>query len=262
MDLGISTRAALVTGGSSGIGRATAIALSRAGCAVAVCGRDVAALDETIAALDGACLRRAAFQVDAGNAAAVTAVVERVEAAFGALDILVHCIGGDGAVGDVLGLSDEAWLHDIDLNLMTAVRFDRAAVPRMQLRGFGRVVHVASVAAVRSSPMYAPYCAAKAALVAHSRALSVSCARHGVACNVVLPGVVDTRQMARVEAEVATAEAISAEEVRRRFEVAVPIGRYAEPAEIAGVIAFMCSAGAGYMSGSVVAVDGGMIGKP
>ena len=251
----LAGKVALVAGGSRGIGRAVAARLLRAGASVAICARGREGLDQAARELGPGVL---ALSIDGADAASVTAGVDAVVAALGPIDILVNNIGGDGVIKPLDQLTDQDWMGDLDRNLLASTRFTRAALPHMRGRG-GAIVFVSSVAGVQPGHTYAPYCAAKAALIAYSKCVADAFAGDGIRSNVVLPGVVDTDQMSRVEREVARHDRVAASDTRRSFEQGVPLGRYAEPAEVAELIAFLCSPAARYITGSAHAVDGGML---
>ena len=129
----------------------------------------------------------------------------------------------------------------------------------MKINGWGRIVNIASIAALQPSPDFTPYCVAKAAILTYSKALAGELARHNVTVNCISPGFVDTKQMRTVESTLASVEGCSAEEIKSRFENSIPLGRYADSEEVARLIAFLVSSGAGYITGSNLLIDGGLV---
>ena len=250
----LAGKVALVTGGSRGIGRAIAERLLAAGASVAICARGRADLDRAASQLGGVL----ALSVDAGDRQAVDAGVARVAATLGPIDVLVNNAGGDGVVRPLEELTDAEWAADLDRNFLSATRFTRAVLPRMRGRQ-GAILFVGSIAGVEPDPSYAPYCAAKAALIAYSKCVAAAGAADGIRSNVLLPGVVATSQMERVARVLADLEGIAPPEVRRRIEGRVPLGRYADPREVAELALFLCSPAASYMTGGAYAVDGGLL---
>jgi 3-oxoacyl-[acyl-carrier protein] reductase len=232
-------RTALVTGGAGGIGRATSIALAAAGHRVAVGYASRKDEAEKLAAdLGGVALR-----LDVTDP-------ESVDAAFAALDNRVDILvnnAGLTADGLAVRMSADQWGKVIEANLTGAFRVAARAVPGMMRARFGRIVNVGSTAGLSGSAGQANYSAAKAGLVGLTRSLARELATRHITCNVVAPGPIETDMTAALSAE-------------RRQELAaqVPAGRMGTPEEVAAVVAFLCSDAAGYVTGAVVPVDGGL----
>ena len=235
---------------------AVAKRLQADGYAVAVCGRSEAGCREAREALGEAAL---AMVADARR----TADLERLRAALEArrdeLEVLVHAVGGDGAIAPCLELRDQDWIADLEENLLAATRADRIFVPILKARGRGTVVHISSVAALRPSAAYLSYCTAKAALLAYSSGLARELAPCGVTCNAVLPGLVETRQMRRVEQVLAEQGETTAAQIKESMSSGIPSGRYTTPDEVAAAVAFLASDGARQVVGAQLVVDGGLV---
>jgi len=260
VDLGLRNRAAVVTGATRGIGRQIALDLAAEGCRILVCARDedaVHALAQEI--VDGG-----------GRAAGVAADVARPETAgelvdacvrtLGRLDVLVNN-AGRATPKPVEQLTDADWRDALELNFLAAARLSVAAAPVMCSAGWGRIVHIASVSGREPDPMFAPYSAAKAALLNLSTSLSRAFASNGVLSSCVVPGVTITEL---VEANaLATADrtgSTPADVMARMLAKHDPAtGRFGTPAEISAAVLFLASEPAGWITGAALEVDGGTL---
>jgi 3-oxoacyl-[acyl-carrier protein] reductase len=240
-------RVALVTGGSRGIGRAVASALARDGHRVAFCyASDEAAAAETTSAVESQGADAMAVRADVSDPAAVDAAFTSVEQAWGPVEVLVSN-AGINRDGLLMRMTDEQWAAVLRTNLDGAFHAIRRAAPRMVRARWGRIVTVGSVVALTGSPGQANYAAAKAGLVGLTRATARELGGRNVTVNLVAPGPIAT----------AMTDAVG-EERREQMRSQVPLGRFGTPEEVASVVAFLCSDAAGYVSGAVVPVDGGM----
>jgi 3-oxoacyl-[acyl-carrier protein] reductase len=237
-------RVAFVTGGSGGIGRACAVALARAGHRVAVgyAGNEEAGRLTAKECGDGAVL----VKIDVADVSSVESAFVAIEEQLGPVEILVNNAGitRDGLL---MRMNDEQWSSVLRTNLDGAFHCIRRATPKMVRARFGRIVNVGSVAGLAGGAGQANYSAAKAGLVGLARATARELASRGVTCNVVAPGPVTT----------AMTDALPDE---RRSELAqqVPLGRFGTVDEVAATVAFLASDLAGYITGAVVPVDGGL----
>jgi 3-oxoacyl-[acyl-carrier protein] reductase len=258
MKLGLEGKVALVTGGSKGIGRATAEAFAEEGAHVSICARGAQSL---AAAAEG--LRRfgvtvVATTADVNRAEDVERVVEATLEVTGRIDVLVNN-AGDIAVGRTVATSDDEWRATLETNVLGAVRFTRAVVPHMRRAGGGRIVNVGSVFG-HTVPMAGSvdYNASKAALISFSRTMAVELAADGILVNTVCPGWVETPMLERIldEARPVLAAA-DPRQVWQAFESLLLIKRMGRVDEVASLIAYLASARAAYVTGSVYDIDGG-----
>jgi 3-oxoacyl-[acyl-carrier protein] reductase len=238
---------ALVTGASRGIGRACAVALAADGHRVAVgYGHDAEGAAETAAAIEAAGGEAVVVAVDVCDPAAVDAAFGRAEEAFGRVEVVV-ANAGITRDGLFLRMTDDQWGAVVRTDLDGAFHTIRRAAPAMLRARFGRIVAVGSVAGLSGSGGQANYAAAKAGLVGLVRAVARELASRNVTANVVAPGPITTGMT----------DALS-DERRREMAGQVPLGRFGSAEEVAAVVAFLCSDAAGYVTGAVVPVDGGL----
>jgi len=240
-------RVALVTGASRGIGRAVAVELGRRGHRVAcLYGSDADGAGRTASAVAEAGGQAVAVAADVGDAEAVDAAYAEVEGHWGAPGIVV-ANAGITRDGLLLRMDAEAWEDVVRTNLTGAFNTVRRAVRAMVRARWGRIVAMGSVVALSGSPGQANYGAAKAGLVGFVRATARELASRGITANVVAPGAIETAMLDAVDE-------------RRRAEMLgqVPLARFGTPEEVAAVVGFLCSEAAGYVTGAVVPVDGGL----
>jgi len=239
------SRVALVTGASRGIGRAIAIELTRSGCRVACCASTDGA-KETQAEIEAAGSEALAVQADVRDADSVDRAFGEVEAAWGPVEVLVNNAGitDDGLIAR---MGDEQWANVVQTNLTGAFHTIRRASAKMMRGRWGRIVNVSSVSGHAGAPGQANYAAAKAGLLGLSRAVARELAPRNITCNVVAPGPIVTGMTDTMPAEWLSA-----------MEATVPLGRLGNPEEVASVVAFLCSEPAGFVTGALVPVDGGL----
>lgn len=242
-------RSVLVTGASSGIGRACAIALGREGAAVVAAGRRQARLDEVCEAIEAAGGRATAATGDVRDAAAAETLVKAALDVYGKLDGVVHAAGviGNGSVID--GSVDE-WDRVMDSNLRSVMLVTRAAAPAL-IATRGSMALISSVASVRPYAGLAPYCVSKAAVDMFTRCAALDFAPHGVRVNAVNPGVVVT------ELHTVTHAVADYPGFLERSKTTHPLGRVGKPEEIAALVLFLLSDEAGWITGDTVGIDGG-----
>lgn len=243
MRIDLSGRTALVTGSTRGIGRGIAEVLSESGANVAVVGRDLGKAEEAARSVKNA----RGFACDVSDATAVTALVEEVEKAFGAVDILVN---NAGITRDnlLMRIKDEDWDAVMNANLKAAFVAIRAASRGMMKRRWGRIINVASVVGLIGNKGQANYAASKAGLIGLTKTVAKEYASRNILANVVAPGFIETDMTATMTPE-----------ARDTLSKQIPLERLGKPADIAGVVAFLSSEHASYITGQVFVVDGGLV---
>jgi len=244
MKIDLSGRAALVTGGTRGIGRAIAQTLAECGARVAISGRDQARAAEAAAAIGNGA---AGFACDVSDTAQVTALVEQVEQGLGALDILVN---NAGLTRDniLLRLKDEDWDAVLDTNLRGAFATIRAATRGMMKRRWGRIINISSVVGLTGNRGQANYAASKAGLIGLTKSVAKEFASRNILANVVAPGFIATDMTDAMTAE--AREALSRQ---------IPLERLGTTQDVANAVAFLASEQASYITGQVLVVDGGLV---
>src|SRR5262245_30293426 len=229
--MNIDGRAALVTGGSRGIGRACCLMLAEAGARVAVNYRSdekaAASVVDSIRASGGEAV---AIQADVADPASAAALVDRAASSFGRLDIVVNnaAVWTDGSIDTI---TDETLSETIDINLKGCFHVSRAAVPHLRRVNAGRLIFISSTAGQRGEAGHSHYAASKGAQISLTKSLAPELAPHGILVNCVAPGWVETEMNLRPFAG----------EGRRSIERTIPLGRVATPEEIAGAVVFLAS---------------------
>jgi NAD(P)-dependent dehydrogenase (short-subunit alcohol dehydrogenase family) len=251
----LAGKVAAVTGGGSGLGRAAAIALGRAGADVVVNDVSDTGLGETVAAVEAAGGRAVAQPGDVRLRADVEALVATAVSTFGGLDVM-HANAAVSLYREFETMTEEDLDAILDVNLKGVLLCAQLAIPPMRARGGGSIVFVSSVQGFMGLPGCVVYAGAKAALVAAARTLAVEVGRYGIRVNAIAPGTIDTPMLERDLAPMNPADAAA---FRARVEAANALGRIGRPAEVAELVVFLASAAASYITGTCVAVDGGFL---
>ena len=244
----------LVTGAGSGIGRAAALLFAGEGAAVAALDLRAESADETAAMITAAGGRALALSANVAKAAEVQTAVDRAAAELGRLDVLYNNAGINSA-GSVVDATEEDWDRCFDVNVKGTFLCSRAAVPHLERDGGGAIVNQGSVAGLVAIANFAAYCAAKGAVVSLTRSMAIDLAARGIRVNAICPGTVFTPLMepmliARGDGDLQAGLA--------KTVVKYPIGRLGTPDEIARVALFLAGDDASFVTGSIVAADGGM----
>ncbi len=234
---------AFITGASRGIGLATARELTEAGARVAIIARDKGKADEAAKEVSGSCC----FACDVTDVDSVTEVVGVVQAEMGPIDILVNN-AGDTRDQLLVRMTDEDWTYALDVNLTGTFNTIRAVARGMMRQRSGVIINVSSVVGLVGNAGQANYAAAKAGLVGLTKSVAKELAGRGIRANLVVPGFIDTQMTADL-----------AGEARKHLAQRILMGRLGEPEDVAPVIRFLASPGAGYITGQVIVVDGGMV---
>ena len=251
----LKDRVALVTGAASGIGRATAALFAAEGARLAITDIDASGLADTAASLDGHDVF--AQTGDASRAADVEAITAAALARYGRVDVLCN-IAGRSAFGDVMTTSEEEWDAIIGANLKSVFLFSRAVLPGMIARGAGVIVNTGSVWGIAAGANAAAYSASKGAILSLTRSMAVDHARQGIRVNAICPGGVDTPMLERYAGALPNVSPAAARNILRMSH---PLGRLADPQEIARGALFLACDDSSFMTGSNLVLDGGFLAK-
>ncbi|MBY0270215.1 MAG: SDR family oxidoreductase [Burkholderiales bacterium] len=252
MDLGLRGKVAAITGGSEGIGRATALRFVEEGVRLALCARRGAVLNafaDELRALGGEVL---ALSVDASLPGEMERFIAETVNHYGRIDILVNNAGST-AQGPFEKADDAIWQYDLSVKLLAQVRSARAAIPHMKKQGDGRIINISMAGAKQPHAASFPTSVSRAAGLAFTKALSKEFAGDGIRVNAIGLGWIKSRQQER-RAELA---GLTVEEHYKKQSSNVPLQRLGEPDEVAAVIVFLASDAASYVTGTCVNVDGG-----
>lgn len=266
MNYQLDGKRVLVSGSSSGIGRAIALAMAAEGVSVVVHGRDAERVAAVVAAIEQMGGKAAAAIGDLATDAGAQAVINAANEAFGGVDILVNNAGNAQPMGDMLTISPDLWVQSYQENVLSAVRLVQGLVPGMRERGWGRVIQVASGTGSAPEASFGPYSSSKSAMIAFTVSLSKALAGTGITVNTMSPGITATEAFERnlpvmaknfgwQETDQAAMTARAARELWPN-----PTGKIGSVDEQAAAVLFLASAQASYVNGANVRVDGGISG--
>ncbi len=239
-------KVAIVTGASRGIGRFTAVQLAKSGADLVVCARSEAALLELVNEIESLGRKALAVVVDVVNTNDVKNLIEQALATFGRIDILVNNAGmtRDGLL---MRMKDEDWDAVLDTNLKSAFLLTRAVAKVMSKQRSGRVINISSVVGEMGNPGQANYCASKAGLIGLTKSVARELARRNVTVNAITPGFIETDMTDEL-----------GEKARTELTAQIPLGRLGRAEDIAHAVIYLASDQAGYITGQVLGVNGGM----
>jgi 3-oxoacyl-[acyl-carrier protein] reductase len=259
----LENKVAIVTGATKakGLGKAIALKLAEQGAKVVLTGRASSkdGVEANVAEINGGGGEAMAVLVDVSNAQEVDEAVKQVVERFGRVDILINNAGVGFGSALLDENSDKDWDANYGVNVKGTMALCRGVILYMEKSGGGSIVNVASTAGIAASVgMPYPYVATKHALVGATKVLALEVAAKGIRANVVAPGAINTDMLQAAYAAIAEAESVSIEEAAAKENASIPLGRPAEPAEIADAIVFLAGPAASYITGIVLPVAGGM----
>ncbi|WP_037035867.1 SDR family oxidoreductase [Rahnella sp. WP5] len=258
MDFGIQGHVALVSGAGGGLGRAMAIALAGEGVQVAVCGRTLSALQETVSLIEKQGGTAQAWVLDLTAPESFDDVLMQIRRTFGPVGILINNSGGPPPT-KAAGVAPDAWQSQFSTMVSSLIQLTDKVLPDMHNAGWGRIITSTSSGVIAPIANLGMSNTLRMALVGWSKTLASEVAGDGITVNVMVPGRISTQRLGQLDAARAGREGTSVEEVAAKSAASIPAKRYGKPEEYGAVAAFLASQQASYVTGSVIRVDGGMI---
>jgi 3-oxoacyl-[acyl-carrier protein] reductase len=263
MELGLKGKVVVVTGSSKGIGRSIAAAFAHEGCQVVINGRHAKELEAAAAEMRGGQATVHTVVSDMTEAEGARRVVDETVARFGTIHVLVNNAGGAERFGSFEDLTDDEWIGAFNLNVLSAVRATRAALPPMQKQKWGRIINISSESGVQPDAMMPHYNASKSALNSFTKSLSKAYGKDNILVNTVSPAFIRTPLLEGLLEQQARARGITVDEAEkvllREFRPNILLGRAGRADETAGIVVFLASEQASFITGSNYRVDGGSV---
>ena len=248
-EFSLEGKVAVITGASRGIGRAIALRLAQAGAKVVVSSRKLEHVQPVADEIKAAGGEALAIQAHVGRTDEVQALVKQTMETFGQIDVAVNNAGTNPHFGPLLSADEGQWDKILDTNLKGAFRVCQAVAPHMEAQGGGKIINVASIAGLRPSPGMGVYSVSKAALIMLTQVLAMELGHAGIQVNAIAPGVIKTR-FSRVLWQT--------EQIAGPILAHLPLARFGEPEDVAGLALYLASPASDYVTGAVFLVDGGM----
>jgi NAD(P)-dependent dehydrogenase (short-subunit alcohol dehydrogenase family) len=248
-EFSLDGKVALITGGSRGIGRAIALRLAQAGARVVVSSRKIAGVQAVADEIEESGGEALAVQAHVGRAEDVTALVERTVEVYGRVDIAVNNAATNPHFGPLLTADEGQWDKILDTNAKGVFRVCKAVVPQMEAQGGGKIINMTSVAGMRPSPGMGIYGISKAGIIMLTQVLAMELGHANIQVNAIAPGIIKTRFSQVLWSTPQIAEPVLAR---------LPLGRFGEPEDVAGLALYLASPASDYVTGGVFMVDGGM----
>jgi 3-oxoacyl-[acyl-carrier protein] reductase len=258
MDLDLRGKTALVLGGSKGLGRGVADALTSEGVAVALLSRGKEALNLAVAEITARGGRAIGLAADLADWSTVETAANAARDQLGPIDILLNNSGGPPPTR-VIGIAPELWEAQFRAMVLVFFRLTDMLLPDMRKRGWGRILNIASESVIQPIPQIAISNTLRGAVVGWAKTLAGEVARDGITVNTLLPGAFETDRVLQVQRATSAQQGITMEEFAQRMARTIPVGRMGKPSEFGAFAAFLASPLAGYITGSLFRLDGGSI---
>jgi len=264
MKIDLKNKIALVTGGSKGIGKGAAQALSEAGATIIICARDQQELEETAREISNKTGNKVVvIPADVTDAKAVEQLISKTKSEVGEIDILVNNVGGIGKTGDFENIAEEVYLKLYDLNVVSMVRMIKAVLPGMKAKKWGRIINMSSENGLQPYPDMIPYNLTKAAILNLSKGVSKALGKYNILVNTVSPAFILTPLVDNMMQEQTVKKGISKEEAEKQFlennRPDIVLQRPGTIAEVGAAVAFLASEQASFITGTNLRVDGGSV---